>query len=193
MRHAHNLVACSSALLFGRRAKRAVGPTECLPLAGCTAARIMMPAEERGGICERRVSGPSWRVPPWRRWGSSRHGRRLRTRTTCASPATRPAIGPVYEVGLIGGTCLRSTQREPLALYPLWFPDADPRLSRQQRASAARGQSSPIPSRSSGFSTTSSRAARPHPTPLCQCEASAQPFPHSQSRSPCCSPGRTPA
>ena len=88
MRHAHNLVACSSALLFGRRAKRAVGPTECLPLAGCTAARIMMPAEEMGGICERRVSGPSWRVPPWRRWGSSRHGRRLRTRTTCASPAS---------------------------------------------------------------------------------------------------------
>ena len=60
------------------------------------------------------------------------------------------------------GSCLRSKQREPLALHPLWFPDAGPRLSRQQRASAARGQSSPIPSRSGDSFSISSRPARPH-------------------------------
>ncbi len=35
-------------------------------------------------------------------------------------------LAKIYEVDLIGGSCLRSKQREPAALPPLWFPDAGP-------------------------------------------------------------------
>ena len=51
-------------------------------------------------------------------------------------------LAKIYEVDLIGGSCLRSKQREPLALYPLWFPDAGP--GRHQRSPA--GQENPSPS-----------------------------------------------
>ena len=47
-------------------------------------------------------------------------------------------LAKVYEVDLIGGSFLHSKQREPLALHPLWFPDAGPRLSRQPRLRGER-------------------------------------------------------
>jgi len=99
--------------------------------------------------------------------------------STAVSPETARdwarLLAKVYEVDLIGGSWPQSGQREPLALHPLWFPDAGPR--RHHRSSTM--PENPPPSHKNRRGPPGTRRRFPRLTR----DGTFSPVPHSRDRS----------